>query len=432
MAITIESQPYSFTPRGQRLMYIASSDETAQLQFKYGVKVTASSTGQVLQFLITPDIDGKLIFDLQSVVKLRNEDSLAEWHSADFTNYSVEPVGGAFEQYDVEFQEWWLVGSVLTENAEARLNVDIIVFNASLQPSYGYLPNIDSTDLPYSFAMASNTAQVLTDRVPSTHHWWKSDSFPIGSVNGTVYIPVLNSDYGLLSIAPTNRFSLNNPQYKVRYILYASSGAASGAFNLSTGDIDGLVHIPCYPMNINNDSVIPARPIISPNWRYYTIQILDNSFNEASARYCFYNAEVWGQSDCRFDNVRLAFVNSRGGWDYQNFIKKNEWNNQIERKQYRRVLYRNSTEVFRAADRQLFDRENIVTRNLTITSDWVQEGEFVFLKNLLFSSQVQIINADGTQTPVSITDTAFAEKKERNGKKYNVTLTVTISQDYWL
>jgi hypothetical protein len=125
-------------------------------------------------------------------------------------------------------------------------------------------------------------------------------------------------------------------------------------------------------------------------------------------------------------------VSSRGGWDYFNFIKKNEWNNQIERKQYRRVLYRNSTEIFRPADRQLYDRENIVTRNMTITSDWLQEGEYVFLKNLLFSNQVQMINIDGTQTPVSITDTAFSEKKERSGKKYNITLTITLSQDYWL
>jgi hypothetical protein len=56
-------------------MFIATSSNYTESQFKYGVKVTASSTGQVLQFLVTPDVDGKLIFDLQSVVKLRNEDS---------------------------------------------------------------------------------------------------------------------------------------------------------------------------------------------------------------------------------------------------------------------------------------------------------------------------------------------------------------------
>jgi hypothetical protein len=130
--------------------------------------------------------------------------------------------------------------------------------------------------------------------------------------------------------------------------------------------------------------------------------------------------------------VRLGWVNSRGGWDYFNFIKKNEFTNAIERKQYRKVLYRNSTDVFLPSDRQLTDRENIVTRNLAITSDWIQEDEYVFLKNLLFSNQVMIINDDGTTSPVSIADNTFTEKRERNGKLYNIALTITQSQDYWL
>jgi hypothetical protein len=411
-------------------MFIATSSNYTESQFKYGVKVTASSTGQVLQFLVTPDVDGKLIFDLQSVVKLRNEDSTANWHGSPMSDYPIEPVGGAYEEYDVQLQEWWLIASVLTENVAAREDVNLIVFNASLQPSYGYAPPVDSVDERWSFAMASDTAQVLTDRVSTTHNWWKADSFPIGSVDA-VYIPVLERDYGLLSITPTNRYTLNAPPYRARYIIFSSTGASS-SYNLDTTEVDGIIHIPCYPMNINSDALITARPATTANWRYYTIQLFDNSTNASSIRYCFYNAEIWGQHDCRFDNVRLGWVNSRGGWDYFNFIKKNEWNNQIERKQYRRVLYRDSTEVFRAADRQLYDRENIVTRNLTITSDWVQEGEFIFLKNLLFSNQVQIIDIYGVATPVSIVDTAFNEKNERNGKKYNVTLNVTISQDYWL
>ena len=435
MAITIESQPYSLTPRGQRLMFIATSDNTGELQFKYGVKVTATTTGQVLQFLVTPDIDGKLIFDLQSVVKLRNEDTLANWHSQDFTNYFEEPVGAGYEDYDVQLQEWWLItppggAPTMTENESAREDISLRVFNASLSPSYGYKPDVETTDLPYSFSLGTETAQTLTDRVASTHKWYMADSFAIGSTDA-VYIPVLNNDYGVLSILANDIYPSSEPPFVVRYTIYDVTGALS-TFGVNTGVINGMVHIPCYPQNISNDAGVPVTPDDTPNWTYYTIRIQDNSNNYAAITYCFYNASLYGQSDCRFDRVRLGWVSSRGGWDYFNFIKKNEWNNQIERKQYRRVLYRNSTEVFRPADRQLFDRENIVSRNMTITSDWLQEGEYVFLKNLLFSNQVQMINIDGTQTPVSITDTAFNEKKERSGKKYNITLTITLSQDYWL
>lgn len=430
MAITIESQPYSFTPRGQRLMFIATSDNFGQPQFKYGVKVVASSTGQVLQFLVTPDVDGKLIFDLQSVVKLRNEDTLAGWHSADFTNYQIEPLGGAYEEYDVQLQEWWLVDSVLTENEEARTDINLIVFNASLSPSYGYLADVDSSGQPYSFALVDTGSQVLTDRVNSTHKWQFASTFGLND-STLVFIPVFNGDYGLLSFTPTNKYTSNNPPYTARYTIYNSTGGSSN-FGVATGETDGIIHVPCYPKNISNDGGVPVTPDDWSDWVYYTIRLTDTNNDTCSNTYCFYNAYVYGQADCRFDRVRLGWVSSRGGWDYFNFIKKNEWNNQIERKQYRRVLYRNSTEVFRPADRQLYDRENIVSRNMTITSDWLQEGEYVFLKNLLFSNQVQMINIDGTQTPVSIADTTFNEKKERSGKKYNITLTITIAQDYWL
>jgi hypothetical protein len=435
MAITIESQPYSFTARGQRLMFIATSDNTGELQFKYGVKVTATSTGQVLQFLVTPDIDGKLIFDLQSVVKLRNEDSFDGWHSNDFSNITFEPSGAGIQEYDVQLQEWWLVTPVggaptMTENESARVNTGCRVFNASLSPSYGYRPNPDTSGQPYSFAMSTITSQVLTDRIASTHKWYMADSFAIGSVDA-VYIPVFNGDYGLLSIIATDLYDLNDFPFYAKYNIYDNAGFTYG-FLLDVSPEKGIVHIPCFPKNISGDIDITYTPDNLSNWAYYTIQIEDNDANNVSLPYCFYNAATWGQVDCRFDRVRLGWVSSRGGWDYFNFIKKNEWNNQIERKQYRRVLYRNSTDIFLPADRQLFDRENIVTRNMTITSDWLQEGEFVFLKNLLFSNQVQMINIDGTQTPVSITDTAFSEKKERSGKKYNITLTITLSQDYWL
>ena len=79
----------------------------------------------------------------------------------------------------------------------------------------------------------------------------------------------------------------------------------------------------------------------------------------------------------------------------------------------------------------LTDRETLVTQTLSVTSDWVQENEYVFLRSLLVSNEVHIINDDGTFTPCSIEDTSFLERKERNGKLYNVQLKVKYSQNYW-
>jgi hypothetical protein len=123
-------------------------------------------------------------------------------------------------------------------------------------------------------------------------------------------------------------------------------------------------------------------------------------------------------------------VSSRGGWDYFNFIKKNEFTNSIERKQFKRVLFNGTNTIFTRYDRQQVDRQNIVTRTLSIASDWVQENEYIFLRSLLVSNQVHLINESGGHIPVSVEESTFLERKERNGKLYNVTFKIQYSQDY--
>lgn len=427
MAITIEEQPYGFAPRGQKLLFYATSNNYIQPQFKYGVLVYVGSTAQTLQFFVSPDINGYLVFDLASVVKLYNEDAETNWHATDFTNEFNETYGKGYEFYTVTIQEWWLVAGVFTHVDASDELTEHIVFNGVLQPSYGYKPNTNTGIIPYGFKLADNTSRAMSDRFHDTHNWFLA-SASIASVPEAqrTYIPCLSTDYGLLTV-PTSNYITGNDIDRVEYQIFSAFGAYVYTKLLATPEV---THVGVYPMNINNDALIAATPANTPTWRYYQI-IFKSGGAARSMRYIFYNAEKFGQSDCRHDNVRLGWVNSRGGWDYFNFIKKNEWSNNAERKQYRQVLYRQAPATFLATDRQLTDRETILRRTLQIMSDWVQENEFVFLRNLFASNQVQIIQEDGTQVPVSIADSSFAEKKTRDGKLYNVTLNVTTSQDYW-
>jgi len=429
MSILITQQPYAFAPRGQKLLFYALSSNFLQTQFKYGVSVSIQSTGQTLQFFVTPDINNYLVFDLASIVKLRNEDTTTNWHAAEFSTPQVEPSGTGYEFYSVTIQEWWLVAGVFTHNTAADELSEHVICNGVLQPSYGFKPNTNAGTIPFGYRLADNTSRAMSDRLHDTHEWWRASSFPIGTVAEAqrTFIPVLPTDYGLLTV-PTSTFLTGNDIDRIEYSIFAASGAPYVYAQLFSPE--EITHIGVYPMNINNDAAIGQTPANTPNWRYYQL-IFKSGAAARSMRYIFYNAELYGQSDCRHDYVRLAWVNSRGGWDYFNFIKRNEFTNNAERKQYRQVLYRPAPETFLASDRQLTDRETIIRRTLLIVSDWVQENEFVFLRNLFASNQVQIIKEDGTQIPVSISDSSFVEKRERNGKLFNVTMNVTLSQDYW-
>ena len=125
--------------------------------------------------------------------------------------------------------------------------------------------------------------------------------------------------------------------------------------------------------------------------------------------------------------VRLAWVGSRCGWDYQNFIKRSENSYTIERRQWKQVL----PNQYLTSSRQQTDRQSIVNKIITVTTDWLQEGEFEFLKNLLISNQVQIVNADGTHTPANVQESNYISRKERTGRLYNLTLKIGYSQEYW-
>jgi hypothetical protein len=68
---------------------------------------------------------------------------------------------------------------------------------------------------------------------------------------------------------------------------------------------------------------------------------------------------------------------------------------------------------------------------LTVTSDYITQDEFIYLRGLIVSNQVHLINDDGTYIAVNIYDTSYVEKTSYDGKLYNVTLKVRMANEYW-
>jgi len=98
------------------------------------------------------------------------------------------------------------------------------------------------------------------------------------------------------------------------------------------------------------------------------------------------------------------------------------------------VLFNGTTGVFSANDRGLQERRNLAQQVLSITSDYITEEEFLFLRSLMVSNQVTWLTEDAGKPiaiPVKMDDTSYVEKKTRDGKLYNVTLKVRIANEYW-
>ncbi len=108
MAITINDQPYPWAVRGQKLMIIATSDETAQPGFRYGVEVLLNGTPYTFYVAAAPDT--RLYFDVQSLVNdMRNSEPLNYHLSTDNTITDLSKI-----TMDFTLSEYWIVNGILT------------------------------------------------------------------------------------------------------------------------------------------------------------------------------------------------------------------------------------------------------------------------------------------------------------------------------
>jgi hypothetical protein len=427
MAITIEDQPNTWSARGQKLMIVASSTNTANDGFQYGVTVTNNSTSQVFTFYISPAIDDRLYFDLQSLIQLRNREAQGDQlHNLDTGTLNDT---SAWNNITFSIAEWWIVAGVLTLNAGSAVNSsEAIYVNQYYQPTDGYKPDPNTGAANVKFALDSATSLVMSDRQVTTKYPPIFDTWGIAA--GKIAIAVREEDYGLLYV-PGNGDWLANDAHKATVSLVTSTGlAVASDIVLNDYNVEGL---PVFPANLNDRTgVFVARPSANPNWRYYRVRILDAVGAQVSADYIFWNECVYGtQCECNWPNVRLAWVGARGGYEYFNFKKKSEYTTEVDRKTYKRPLFNSTPTIFYANDRGLNQRTNLAQRILTVTSDYITQDEFIYLRGLITSNQVHLLNDDGTYIAANIDDTSYIEKRTYDGKLYNLTLKVRIANEYW-
>jgi hypothetical protein len=457
MSVTVHTRPYNFSGFRQRTTVIeATSTEITQPGFRY--KVTVTAAGNTLYTgMIPPNRSNALIFDLHEILRTLGSQTkrtaTTSIHSAFYASgggsqlpfpetYPIDSDPAncptlAAEPVRVLIEEAWIISGVLTVNPDpyAPELVELLLFNRTAQWEEGYRPDPNP-----SFALATNQ-YLLSDRKFDTRTWQYGD---LAGAN-RVYVPAYATDFGLLSIPyvnQTDKAALDLPSYaatQVRVVLVPDTGS-NVTVNVSLGSApNGILHLPVYPGNIQaatNAAFSAIKPSANPNWKAYIISARDAGGNAASAEYVIYNAERYNETDCRFPRVRLAWINSRGGYDYFNFIKKSERSYETERKKYQTIpgnygLANGTSNTFgwSKQDRGIAQTTGVVSQFLTINSDWLTVGEFELLKNLATSQEVHLVERNGSHLPVIVTDTTYTTKV-KDGKLYNLTMRIQFAQNY--
>lgn len=427
MAISVNNEPYNWMVRGQKLLIIAESDESTQPGFRFGVEIIIDA--KTYTFYLSPAPDGNMYFDLQPLLDdLRNHNPQG-WHfSTDSTQNDL-----SYKLVTGTLTEWWTVGGVLTLNAGSEYPLaERIAINGYFQVLDGLNPNVETGGENIQYTLLSQTNYTMSDRKWDTHTWKLARQWTFNPNIKVIWIPAWETDYGLMGIPGNSSYLYANLAQALQLKIVDSSGTSfiNTPINLSGFNIEAL---PIYPANLNDWAGLTVKPSLFPNWRYYEAQIIGAGVNRSIA-YRFYNVARYGQTDCKYERIRLGWVNSRGGWDYFNFIKKSELTNEIERKKYRKVLWNGTATVFDSNHRGLVERRNIVEQVLVVTSDFIQQGEFTFLRSLLVSNQVVWLTdrfGKPIEIPVNLDDTSYMEKNTKDGKRYNVTFKVRMANEYW-
>lgn len=404
MALTLEQQPYEFTPVNQKLMVIVSSTNTSQPDFRYIFKFGDYN------IYVQPNPEGVGMLDLAPLFKHKLKHSPV-MHSDTDGGYD----SNATYLIECEIVEGYNDGSGFAEHNTSIDIEPIAVFQASYQIRNGYRRNPD-----LDYAMDSTTSNLLTARMPSTHQWIDVPLYNSESI----YIPTRIKDFGVMNyIADTTH--ITNQVAEFVFDIFDIAGNLTSSFSIVPSSLDYRIgFIPVCPQNLL--SYYDFELINS--WFSYAVYGVDDTFNRVTKRYVHYKVE----DDCRYETIRMQWANNVGGVDYFNFTKKNEETLNVERKRIRKVVgsYGASEFGFSSYDRQYQESEIIAEKTLVINSNWISEGEFFLLKDMVASNDVNIINEDGSITPMMVEDSSYVIKKNRDGGVYNITFNLKYSQEY--
>jgi hypothetical protein len=175
--------------------------------------------------------------------------------------------------------------------------------------------------------------------------------------------------------------------------------------------------------------------------RYWAVPVGTKNFATSFAGVSYYKltffksggtptmVDIWRKIDgeCSlYDTVRMVFLNRMGGYDYFSFTKDNKKTVNINRTEYKQVLQ---------PDYSIGDRGDTVLAQdvqytFTVNSNWITEGEYAWLEELVTSPEVYYITEDyGSPLliPIVITDTNYAIKTQLRDKLFNLTINYKLS-----
>lgn len=394
---------------------------TIKTNFKYGYRYISNNQA-ITEYTTEPTNDFNHYTDIPTCI------SDTSFVPSGFTSTGkyFNLVGGAFQlqdkfilpNYDQE------IGTVIGSG----MTINTVDSQRRLSPMSQYL-----MDYP-SVPEMSETARFLTD-APRIQYIQSNENYVLYYLNGqTGDRMVIEADYAVFEFYNSNNVKIENFEQQLNFsgTTYASP----------TGNTDTLTMfaLPCGPVDVTN-------LYANIDWNdvaYYRVQLFyaypTNSSNRTSkgpigpVSETFY---FYVDTNCGPEDTRLAFLNSRGGYDYFTFTRYRQDTKKIKSQTFDSRYYAtNLASPDRDFGRTVKTFDTDVQREIILETDYLSIPVGNWLEQLFYSPQVYEVLPDYISPmdrqdkvykdlrPVQVLSTEVEKitKKHRKLNKYRITL----------
>jgi hypothetical protein len=403
MAVTFIQQPDLFVSGFDPIIYLASSSQTTQTNFRYRIQILDASANVITE-LRKPAYyaDGTVDLDAHRIIE--------NYLSYDMTNLIAGSVGfktgvNVYKKFKVNIREEY--GTVISGYASAESS-----YTYAINSAQTYLNQINSPidDLVYK-GIPLTYGTFLTNQ-PSTIDIRVGDSYELGflnyATNGTHHMRVKTYDEsGTL---------LKNSTFNNTWVADAT-------------DKEHFLSVLCGAGNLNSWSVDSgsAQPLIADGVAKYEV-MFENSTNTLVSNTLTFRIDRECTRDGNYN--RLFWLNPLGRIDAFNFTQIADDNISVQSSNYNRLQ---GTRTSSAITYNTYSHErsnffNSSKQRYTLNSGYIDTATSVWLKELVQSPLIfMIINSQFVA--VNILTTEYQAKSSYKEKLFNVTMEIELSAD---
>jgi hypothetical protein len=422
--------------------FTMSSSESAQPAFKYIVQITDNRTTEQYKFYVAANAVGSGIFNVKTLFNQLVQNSIVFDNTDDVVLQTSTPIltdKNNVNNFTINLYEGYEVGGIFTEDNSVEVIYNLMCIYGSGKQNFIVMGTNDTRPLALSqnydneIGFSNETLAnklVIPSLLQSEIINWKYISRT--DVNGAT-----DSAYDIHAwIADDNSFINSNYPYNsidhFTFDLYDENQTLLDSFDIPMTFAGGsLLFLPTGLKNLVNGGYVDE--ITADSTAFYVYAGYNVSDEQVTTKYGYYLSD-----DCKYNPVHVYWLNQMGGWDSYSFIKRNERSIEVERKRYKAYQgdFNNATSLdpytTKNYTRELTEREPIVNTFINLTSDWLCESEYKYMKDLFMSKSVWMVddNVDGYSiVPVVVEDNGFLMKRERNSKKYNQNIRLQIASN---